>query len=87
MNTLGFSKEEIREAKAAVQKLKPPQPHELAKIAEAAYFCGLNAQTIRRWIREGRIKAYGWKGSLRVRLSDLSPEVEITPPASPKGKG
>ena len=85
---IGISREDVRQAQAEVKKLRTaPHPHELVKIAEAAYICDLNAQTIRRWIREGRIKAYGWKGSLRVRLEELLPEIEITPPASPKGKG
>ena len=85
--SLGISKEELRKTQAAVKKLRhPPHPSELAKISEAAYMCDLNAQSIRRWIREGRIKAYGWKGSLRVRLSDLLPEVETTPPTMPKVK-
>ena len=87
MNLPGFSKEEIRETIAAARKLRPPpHPHELVKIAEGAEICYLNAQTIRRWIRQGRIKGYGWRGSIRVRLADLLPEIEITPPTSLDGK-
>ena len=86
--SLGISKEDVRQAQAEVKRLRSlPHPHELVKIAEAAYICDLNAQTIRRWIREGRIRAYGWKGSLRVRLEELLPEIEITPPILPKVKG
>ncbi len=85
--TVGISREELRQTQAEVKKLRhSPHPSELVKISEAAYTCDLNAQSIRRWIREGRIKAYGWKGSLRVRLSDLLPEVEIAPPTLPKVK-
>ena len=85
---IGISREDVRHAQAEVKRLRSlPHPNELVKIAEAAYICDLNAQTIRRWIREGRIKAYGWKGSFRVRLEELLPEIEITPPTSPKVKG
>jgi transposase len=77
--SLGISRKELRETQAEVKKIRAkPHPYELMKIREAAEMADLNPQSIRRWIREGRIKAYGWKGSLRVRVTDLLPEVEIT---------
>lgn len=42
-------------------------------IREAAAMTKTGEETIRRAIREGRIPAYGTRGRLRVRLSDLLP--------------
>ena len=83
---LGFSEQELREAQAKLKKLRPPL-HDLEKISRAAELCGLHSQTIRKWVREGRIKAWGFRGSRQVRLSDLLPEIEITQPTTPDGNG
>jgi hypothetical protein len=48
-------------------------PGNLMKIAVAAYLADLHPCTIRRWIREGRVKAWGYRGTLRVCLDDLLP--------------
>jgi hypothetical protein len=52
-------------------------------ISAAAELTRLNEQTIRRWIREERIKAYGHRGCLRVRTRDLMPEFD---PRAPKNR-
>ena len=83
---LGFSKEELREAQTALKKRRPvPHPHELVRISDAAALAGLNCQTVRRWVRQGRIQAWGFRGSRRVRLDDLLPA--NTPATSPDGEG
>jgi excisionase family DNA binding protein len=43
-------------------------------IAEAAAMTKTGEETIRRAIRAGRIPAYGTRGRLRVRLSDVLPK-------------
>ncbi len=40
-------------------------------IAEAAMMTKTSQETIRRAVRAGRIPAYGARGRLRVRLSDV----------------
>jgi hypothetical protein len=52
------------------------RPADLCPVAEAAVRAHLNAFTVWRWIREGRIKAYGRPGCLRVSLADLLPEYD-----------
>jgi excisionase family DNA binding protein len=43
-------------------------------VSEAAAMTKTGQETIRRAIRAGRIPAFGTKGRLRVRLSDVMPE-------------
>ena len=43
-------------------------------IGAASELARVKEQTIRRWIREGRLKAYGYRGCLRIRMSELLPE-------------
>jgi excisionase family DNA binding protein len=52
-------------------------------IGATAELARLSEQTIRRWIREGRIKAYGHRGCLRVRMRDLMPAFD---PRAPKSR-
>lgn len=48
-------------------------PGYLMKIRIAASLAELHPDTVRRWIREGRVKAWGTRGTLRVCLDDLLP--------------
>jgi excisionase family DNA binding protein len=43
-------------------------------IREAAAMTKTGEETIRRAIRDGRLPAFGARGRLRVRLSDLMPQ-------------
>jgi excisionase family DNA binding protein len=43
-------------------------------VSEAAAMTKTGEETIRRAIREGRLPAFGARGRLRVRLSDLMPQ-------------
>jgi excisionase family DNA binding protein len=43
-------------------------------VGEAAAMTKTGEETIRRAIREGRLPAFGTRGRLRVRLSDLMPQ-------------
>ncbi|MCA2968010.1 MAG: helix-turn-helix domain-containing protein [Acidobacteriaceae bacterium] len=84
--TLGISEQDLRETRAAIKKRRPqPFPHELLRISDAAALAGLHSQTVRKWVREGRIQAWGWRGSRRVKLSDLLPESTLE--TSSDGKG
>ena len=49
-------------------------PGHLMKISVAAYLAGVHADSVRRWIRAGRIRSWGFRGTLRVDLADLLPE-------------
>lgn len=49
-------------------------PGLLLKISVSAYLAHLHPDNVRRWVREGRIKAWGYRGTLRVSLDDLLPE-------------
>ncbi|MEO8595520.1 MAG: helix-turn-helix domain-containing protein [Candidatus Solibacter sp.] len=49
------------------------RPSDLYSVAEAALRARVNPFTIWKWIRQGRIKAYGSAGCLRVSLADLLP--------------
>jgi hypothetical protein len=45
-------------------------------IAEAAALATMNPFTVWRWIRAGRVAAYGVRGSRRFSLSAILPEYE-----------
>jgi hypothetical protein len=59
------------------------RPSELCSISEAALRARLNPFTIWRWIREGKIPAYGRPGYLRVSVADLLPDYD---PSKDQGK-
>ncbi|MGQ0600721.1 MAG: helix-turn-helix domain-containing protein [Anaerolineales bacterium] len=51
----------------------PHQPDDVLSTSEAAYYCGVSAETIRRWIRTKGLPAYNTELGLniRIRFGDL----------------
>jgi hypothetical protein len=68
---------------AGIPLRRANRPSDLCSISEAALRTRLNPFTIWRWIREGKISAYGRPGCLRVSVADLLPEYD---PSSDQGK-
>lgn len=58
--------------------LRPENLNQLAPINAAAALAEVHEDTLRRWIREGRIRAWGMRGCYRVNLGDLMPLVQPT---------
>ena len=56
------------------------RPADLCSVREAAMRARMNEFTIWKLIRQGKLRAYGRPGALRVSLDDLLPEY------TPKGK-
>ena len=56
------------------------RPADLCSVREAALRARMNEFTIWKLIRQGKLRAYGRPGALRVSLDDLLPEY------TPKGK-
>jgi len=46
------------------------------RVRYAAALSGLHAGTIRRWVREGRIRAFGGPNYTCVLLSELQPPIK-----------
>ena len=49
------------------------------KIDDAAKIIDVSPWTIRRWIRERRIRTYRFGGSIRIKYSDLILFAEVSP--------
>ena len=56
--------------------LRPEDLNRIVSVNEASILTGINDQTLREWLREGKITRYGVKRCYRVLLSELLP---ITP--------
>lgn len=67
---------ELRQART-VRQIKPARTSrlDLLPVRDAALAARMHPDTIRRWIREGRLPAYGRPGTYRVNMSDLLPLV------------
>jgi hypothetical protein len=75
MTTPGDPKWSLKEISRVARHLEKARgPGDLMKISLAAHITGLHPDTIRRWIREGRVKSWGYRGTLRVDPRDLLPE-------------
>lgn len=57
---------------------------ELYTIAEAARYLKCSKDTVRRYIREKKLKAYRAGGRYRIRRTDLEQFLQEPPPAPPK---
>lgn len=70
------------EAFARNQQSAPAQPEKLYSPEEAAAYLGVHVQTVRAWIRSGRLRASRLAGqrALRIRASDLDSVLEPIDP-------
>lgn len=67
---------EVRELRTAVSLLSDkdarlPGDAEYTSVPNAAQLVGVDPRTIRAWIGEGQLRAYGSKGIRRVRIDEL----------------
>jgi excisionase family DNA binding protein len=71
------------EAFARHQKTTPVGPEKLYSPEEAADYLGIHVQTVRAWIRSGRLRASRLAGqrALRIRASDLQSVLEPVDPS------
>jgi excisionase family DNA binding protein len=49
--------------------------HSFYCLSEAAAMAKIHPGVVRRWVSQGKIRAFGFRGAYRVRLSDLLPPV------------
>jgi hypothetical protein len=50
------------------------RPCDLYSVAEAAAMARMDKRSVWRLIRTGKLRAYGWRGALRVSIDDLLKE-------------
>ena len=79
---LGVTPAQI-EAFARHQRATPVEPEKLYSPEESADYLGVHVQTVRAWIRSGRLRASRLAGqrALRIRASDLQSVLEPVDPA------
>lgn len=79
---LGVTPDQV-EAFARDQKASPTGPEKLYSPEEAADYLGVHVQTVRAWIRAGRLRASRLAGqrALRIRASDLQSVLEPVDPS------
>lgn len=79
---LGVTPEQV-EAFARDQNAGPVEPEKLYSPEEAADYLGIHVQTVRAWIRSGRLRASRLAGqrALRIRASDLQSVLEPVDPS------
>jgi excisionase family DNA binding protein len=67
---------------AREQRVQSPTPERLYSPEEAAEYLGVHVQTVRGWIRSGRLRASRLAGqrALRIRASDLDSVLEPVDP-------
>lgn len=61
----------------------------LVSISAAAVLTGIDSRVIYRWIRAGRVPAWGFRGAMRVNIDDLLPKYEpaLRAPVSARKQG
>jgi excisionase family DNA binding protein len=79
---LGVSAEQV-ERYAAQRGAPTTEPERLYSPEEAADYLGVHVQTVRTWIRSGRLRASRLAGqrALRIRASDLTSVLEPVDPS------
>lgn len=80
---LGVTPEQIEEFAREVPAAGPVQPEKLYSPEEAAEYLGVHVQTVRAWIRTGRLRARRLAGqrALRITLSDLQSVLQPVDPS------
>lgn len=66
--------DELKQA-ARILRRQLPNLANLVSVREGAMLCGLHPDTVRKWIRMRKIRAFGRRGCYRVTLDDLLPQV------------
>ncbi len=56
--------------------LRPEDLNKIVSVNDAAILTGIHDQTLREWLRQGRLTRYGTRRCYRVLLSELLP---VTP--------
>lgn len=56
----------------------PFDKRRLMSVNDAAHYTCIHPGTIRRWIRQGRVRAYGRRGVYRVMLEDVMPLAPVS---------
>jgi len=80
---LGVTPEQVEQyARSGHQPQPAAQPEKLYSPEEAAEYLGVHVQTVRAWIRSGRLKASRLAGqrALRIRQSDIQSVLEPVEP-------
>lgn len=74
----------IASLKASLQTTSAPAaPHDYVDAAEAAAIAGVKAQTVRRWIARGELRAHRAGRLLRVRVDELRAFLAKSPASGP----
>lgn len=63
--------EAVRRAVREELATAPQKPHSYLDVAAAASLASVSPQTVRLWIRQGRLRRYSTGRSLRVRRDEL----------------
>jgi len=80
---LGVPPEQVEEFARAGARSKPAREERLYSPEEAAEYLGVHVQTVRAWIRSGRLRASRLAGqrALRIAASDLMSVLEPVDPS------
>ena len=74
MNEMDKPQLNIRDVRRIAKEMEAARgPGAFLKVSVAAAVVGLNPATIRKWIRQGRVRAFGYRGCLHVDPRDLLP--------------
>lgn len=50
----------------------------LLPVYDAACIAGVHPGSVRRWIRQGKVRAFGRRGTYRVMMEDLLPPAAVS---------
>lgn len=58
-----------------------PQGRMFVTVTEASLLTGFNPGTIRLWVKEGKVPAYGFASRMLLNVADILP---LRPPSTPR---